>query len=92
MLMLRLGERMSEADRRAVERMRSVPGSATEQARFLLRWLVELPRRRPGRAGALARAIAWRRLVRLRNRVGRRPAVPTVPPSDRWDRRGSGSP
>ncbi len=79
-LMLRLGGRMSEADRRAVERMRSVPGSATEQARFLLRWLVELPRRRPGRAGALARAIAWRRLVRLRNRVGRRPAVPIRAP------------
>jgi len=75
-LVLRLGEGMSRADRRAVERMRSVPDSTAEQARILLRWLVALRRRRPGRAGALARAIAWRRLVRLRNRLGRRPALP----------------
>jgi len=75
-LRLRLGDRMSPPDRRDVDRIRDLPHSGTGQARLLLRHLAHLPRRRPGREAAVARAIAWGHLVRLRSRLARRPAVP----------------
>jgi len=75
-LRLRLTDRMSGSDRRAVARMRSLPSSRPAQARILVSFLTQLSRRRPGRAGALVRAIAWRHLVRVRNRVGRGPPSP----------------
>jgi hypothetical protein len=65
-LRLRLGERMSPAERRAVARIARLPDSLRAQARILIRHLARAPRRLPGREGALARAIAWRRLVRVR--------------------------
>ena len=72
-LALRLGGRMSRDERRAVERMRGLPKSGSAQAAVVGRWLTDLPRRRPGRDAAVARAIVWRRGVAARNRLARRP-------------------
>jgi glycosyltransferase involved in cell wall biosynthesis len=76
-LRLRLGERMSPVERRAVARIARLPTSPAVQARVLVRHLARAPRRRPGREGALARAIAWRRLVRMRSLVHPEPAMPS---------------
>lgn len=75
-LRLRLGERMTPAQRRATERMARVRTSPTLQLRILARHLVRAPRRLPGREGLLLRGIAWRRLVRLRTRLHAAAAVP----------------
>jgi hypothetical protein len=84
-LRLRLGERMSPAERRAVARVAGLPRSPAAQGRLVVRHLARAPRRRPGREAALVRAIAWRRMVRARTlvhsaRLARGPArVPRGP-------------
>jgi O-antigen biosynthesis protein len=65
-LRLRLGDRMSPAERRAVERIARLPASPAAEARLLARQLARAPRRLPGREGALLKGIAWRRLVGVR--------------------------
>ena len=75
-LRLRLAGRMSPAERRAVTRVARLPTSLAVQGRIVARHLARAPRRRPGRTRALVRAIAWRRLVRLRTRLYTEPAVP----------------
>lgn len=68
-LRLRLGTRMSAADRRAVAGVEALPRSLAAQARLAGRHLVRAPRRRPGLEGALLRGIAWGRLAPLRSRL-----------------------
>jgi O-antigen biosynthesis protein len=68
-LRLRLGERMTPAERRSVDRIARLAVSPSVQARILVRHMIGAPGRRPGREGALLRGVSWRRLVRVRSLV-----------------------
>ena len=65
-LSLRLGDLLSAADRRALARVEALARSPRAQAALAARHALRAPRRRPGLEGALARAVAWRYLARLR--------------------------
>jgi glycosyltransferase involved in cell wall biosynthesis len=62
----RLADRLSAGDRRALERIESLPSSATAQLRVGARWLTRAPRSRPGIEGALVRGILRRRASQRR--------------------------
>jgi glycosyltransferase involved in cell wall biosynthesis len=96
-LLMRCGERMSPAKRRALERFMATDREALPLARFWARGARELLRRRPETLGAewsLSYAFMWRRALAAtaRERPNRRLRLDAVPPPDLAPRPGRTQP